>query len=82
MTTYLEIQCFPMVNKPDGGSTLIENRGDIADFFDVMLSRRNDDTGEIDPLEEYENLDFPAANAIFDKLIKNNPSASYEWIYE
>lgn len=49
----IELQAFYMENIP-GGSTL-SKQGD-HDFIDVMLSRTNHHTGEIDAIVELENL--------------------------
>lgn len=54
---YIEIQTFGMV-RTDDGATLADSFGPNIEpeFYDVMVTRRNDDTGEVHVLEEFEEL--------------------------
>jgi hypothetical protein len=55
MAITLEIDCFGMKKVADDHFTLAQNREEV-EFWDVTLVRRNDETGEIEELEDHSGL--------------------------
>jgi hypothetical protein len=72
--THIEIQGYCMVN--DGDGARLSKRQEKPDFFDISVLLYNDDTGEIEPVEEIENiLDGEKAETILVGLVAKLPDA-------
>ncbi len=78
---HLELHGYKMINTHDG-SRLTEF-DEKPDFYDVSVLFYNDKSGEIDPVEEFEDvLTFDKANIIMGALEKKYKSISLfgEWV--
>lgn len=73
MAKTLEVDVYGMKSTEEG-STLAETRDEV-EFWDVILSRRDDETGEIDPIEEHENLTGEKAWEVTQNILKRYPDA-------
>lgn len=84
MSTYLEIQVFPMCQDPNphankGDHCLAEEAGQ-AEFYDGSICRRDSDTHEIiDDVEEVDHLTRAQAVLWWEEAQDAHPEASAEW---
>ena len=84
MSTYLEIQVFPMHQDPkphagEGDHCLIEEVGQ-AEFYDGSVMRRDSETNEVvEELEEVDNMTRAEACIWFDEVQAEYPDAGVEW---
>lgn len=70
----LEIQGYRMIN--DGNGSRLAERQEKEDFFDISVLRYDDDTGEIDPILEVEDiLDGAEAENTLQEMITKYPDA-------
>ena len=64
----IEVNCFAMRETPNGDFTLCEPHQN-AEFWDVVVTLCDPDTGQIEVLEEYEDIeDEQVAGDVFSKM--------------
>jgi hypothetical protein len=79
--THLELQGYRMINTSDG-SRLAE-AGEQTGFYDISVLIYREKTGEIDPVEEVEDMPtFEQANQVMEELEEKYSSESLigEWV--
>lgn len=75
----LSIMVFPMVNNSTG-CRLIENSTELPDFYDIELLEYWGN-GQIESLQEYDNLTLEQTSPIIEQLERKYPLAGLDWIY-
>ena len=81
MKPYHEIQTFGMITQANGDCISAESVGAEPEFFDVLVTQRWPDGhpkwGDVEIVEEHENLNAIEAAEIEDKLFAKYPDAFY-----
>jgi hypothetical protein len=74
-THRIEVQMFPMTTDEDGAHHT--QPGEDPDHYDVTVTKLTEATGQIDTLEEHEDLTEEQARQVFDRLCKKWPDADH-----
>ena len=77
----LEIQVYGMTQDANGDWVLVDalDRHRTAERYDVELRKLNHTTGEVEILEEHDDLDYEKALSISDELADKHGCA-VEWV--
>lgn len=75
------VEVYPMLRESDTMSRLIE-AGEEPDFYDVWLRPDDWDLNNGSSFEEYEDLDWQAANERVAELERRYPGISVNWVNE
>lgn len=77
---YTEVTLSPMVSDVDGFTLWNGPEDGPIEFFDVDV-RKHDGAGNIDILEEFDDLKEDEANRVFDLLCQKYPDADQTILY-